>query len=147
MTDEAYQQDGWHIRNLELDGTPVDATPADLSDWDNIQYFSPVPLNFGFALVGINGSVDMYGDVISGDSVHVIRPTLGAGNTYDASGDLSALSGYDSVVAVVWGVPASEDSTLYQPYSLLVNGTERADSVLVTEEPSGGNGNGNGKNK
>jgi len=30
-------------------------------------------------------------------------------------------------VAVVWGIPGDESSTLYQPYSLLVNGGERAD--------------------
>jgi hypothetical protein len=33
------------------------------------------------------------------------------------------------VWAVVWGVPASEESTLYQPYSLLVNGAEKADGA------------------
>jgi hypothetical protein len=35
--------------------------------------------------------------------------------------------GYSRVVAIVSGIPDSEDSTLYQPYSLLVNGGERAD--------------------
>lgn len=127
MSDAAVNFDGWHVKNIQLDGADV-GTPGSTAGWDNIQYYNPLPLNFGFALVGINGSVDEYGDVTSGTSVQVIRPALGAGNTYDATGgDLSALSGYNGVVAVVWGIPDDETTTLYQPYSLLVNGVERAD--------------------
>jgi hypothetical protein len=126
MTDPGVQFDGWHVKNIQLNGVDL-GTPGDLTGWDNQKFFNPVPLTFDFALVGINGTVDTYGDVTAGTSVQVIRPTLGAGNTYDASSDLSALSGYDTVVAIVSGIPASEDSTLYQPYSLLVNGVERAD--------------------
>jgi hypothetical protein len=93
-------------------------------------YFSPVALDFGFAVVGINGTVDTYGDVTAGSAVHVFRPTLNVANEYALSPtDLAALGGYAKVVALVWGVPASEDSTLYQPYSLLVNGVQRADGA------------------
>ncbi|MEO6058599.1 MAG: hypothetical protein ABIQ05_01325, partial [Candidatus Limnocylindria bacterium] len=122
MVDELYEQDGWHIKNLVLDGVAVDASPADLSDWNNVRYYSPLDLDFGFALVGINGTVDGYGDVTAGTSVKVFRPTLGAGSDYTLSGaDLVALSTYAKVVAVVWGIPATEDVDTYQPYSLLVD--------------------------
>jgi hypothetical protein len=127
MTDPAVEFDGWHVKNIQLDGVDL-GTPGDLTGWDNQKFFSPVALDFGFALVGISGTVDTYGDVTAGTSVQVIRTTLGTGSTYTAtSSDLSALSGYDKVVAIVSGIPASEDSTLYQPYSLLVNGVQSAD--------------------
>ena len=129
LTDPAVQEDGWHVKNIQLNGS----TPAGwetLANWDNEQFFSPLDLDFGFALVGINGTVDGYGDVTAGTSVKVFRPTLGAGNDYTLSGaDLTELSGYARVVAVVWGIPASEGSSLYQPYSLMVNGTEKADGA------------------
>lgn len=32
MTDGAAQFDGWHVRNVAIDGTAVDASPEDLSD-------------------------------------------------------------------------------------------------------------------
>jgi len=134
MTDPAVEFDGWHVKNIQLDGVDL-GTPGDLTGWDNLQFFSPVPLDFGFTLVGINGAVDMYGDVTAGTSVQVLRPTLSAANDYTlTAGDLTALASYDKVVAIVSGIPASEDSTLYQPYSLLVNGAERADSVLAVEQ-------------
>jgi len=126
MSDWASNFDGWHIKNVQLDGADV-GIAGDLTNWENIQFFNPLPLDFGFALVGINGTVDAYGDVTAGTFVDVIRPTLVAGNTYDASGDLASLISYNSVVAVVWGIPDDETSTQYQPYSLLVNGVERAD--------------------
>jgi hypothetical protein len=127
MTDPAVEFDGWHVKNIQLNGVNV-GTPGDLTGWDNQRFFSPVSLDFGFALVGINGTVDAFGDVTAGTSVKVFRPTLDANNEYTLnSGDLSALSGYARVIAVVWGIPALEDSTLYQPYSLMVNGVERAD--------------------
>lgn len=127
MTDEAAQFDGWHVKNIQLNGVNL-GTPGDLTGWDNQQFFDPLPLDFGFSIVGINGTVDAFGDVTAGSDVVVIRPTLGSGNDYSlTSGDLNALSGSSRVIAVIWGVPDSELSTLYQPYSLLVNGAERAD--------------------
>lgn len=129
MTDPSVQFDGWHVKNIQLNGANV-GTPGSLTSWDNQSFFTPVALDFGFALVGTNGTVDAYGDVTAGTSVKVFRPTLGAGNDYTLSaGDLAALAGYARVVAVVWGIPANEDSTLYQPYSLMVNGTEKADGA------------------
>jgi hypothetical protein len=127
MTDPSVDFDGWHVKNIKLGTNDVD-TPGNLTGWDNIQFFSPVDLAFDFALVGINGTVDEFGDVTAGASVQVLQLTLGAGNEYTLSpGDLAALESYGKVVAIVSGIPASEDSTLYQPYSLLVNGVERAD--------------------
>jgi Immune inhibitor A peptidase M6 len=127
MTDPAVQLDGWHVRNLMLDGAAVDATPLDLSDWDNQDFFDPQELSFYLTLVGINGIVDGFGDVTAGTSVVVLRPTLGAGNDYTVTaGDLTALAGTE-VWAIVSGIPDSEESTLYQPYSLLVNGVDMAD--------------------
>jgi len=129
MSDWATNADGWHVKDIKLDGVDV-GTPGSITGWDNIQHLNPATLTFGFALVGITGGVvDAYGDVTAGSAIKVVRPTLGAGNTYDASGDLAGLSGYDQVVAIVWGIPADEESTLYQPYSLLVNGAERADGA------------------
>jgi hypothetical protein len=129
MTDPAVQLDGWHVRNLILDGVAVDATPLDLSDWANQQFFNPAELSFYLTLVGINGTVDAYGDVTAGSSVVVLRPTLGVGtNDYTlTAGDLLALAGSAQVWAIVSGIPDAEESTLYQPYSLLVNGVEMAD--------------------
>jgi hypothetical protein len=130
MTDPAAQFDGWHVKNIKL-GTADVGTPGDLSDWDNERFFSPLTLDFGFALVGINGTVDAYGDIVaSGANVRVFRPTLSADNDYTLNGtDLADLSGYAHVWAVVSGIPAAEESTLYQPYSLLVNGAEKADGA------------------
>jgi hypothetical protein len=129
MSDWATNFDGWHIKNVQLDGVSV-GTAGSLTGWDNLNFFSPLDLDFGFALVGINGTVDAYGDVTAGTSVHVLRPTLDGGESYTLTGDdLDDLSGFDRVVAVIWGIPASEDSTLYQPYSLMVNGAERADGA------------------
>ena len=127
ITDQASQFDGWHVKNIQLNGTNV-GTPGDLTGWDNQNFYSPAPLSFDLALVGINGTVDIYGDVTAGASVQVLRPTLGAGSEYTLSADdLAALASYDKIVAIVSGIPTSEDSTLYSPYSLLVNGAERAD--------------------
>jgi hypothetical protein len=113
-----------------LDGVAVDATPLDLSDWDNQDFFDPQELSFYLTLVGINGTVDGFGDVTAGTDVVVLRPTLGAGNDYSLTvGDLAALAGSAQVWAIVSGIPDAEESTLYQPYSLMVNGTERADGA------------------
>jgi hypothetical protein len=129
MTDPAVTFDGWHVKNIQMNGS----TPAGwgtLANWDNERFFSPLTLDFGFALVGINGSVDGYGDVSAGTSVKVFRPTLSADNDYALSpAEVTDLSGYAHVWAVVWGVPGNEDSTLYQPYSLMVNGAEKADGA------------------
>ncbi len=129
MTDPAVQLDGWHVRNLMLDGLAVDASPLDLSDWNNQDFFDPQELSFYLTLVGINGTVDGFGDVEGPPgSVHVLRPTLGAENDYTlTAGDLAALAGFAQVWAIVSGIPDAEESTLYQPYSLLVNGLEKAD--------------------
>jgi hypothetical protein len=79
MSDPSVQFDGWHVKNIQLNGTNV-GMPGDLTGWDNEKFFNPVALSFGFALVGINGTVDSFGDVTAGTSVQVFRPTLGAGN-------------------------------------------------------------------
>jgi hypothetical protein len=129
MSDPSVQFDGWHVKNIQLNG----ATPAGwgtLANWTNERFFSPVDLTFGFALVGITGTVDGFGDVTAGTSVKVVRPTLGAGNAYSLTpADFTALSGSNHVWALVWGIPSSEDSSLYQPYSLMVNGAERHDGL------------------
>jgi hypothetical protein len=100
------QFDGWHVKNIQLNGVNVSA-PADLTGWDNERFFSPLTLDFGFALVGINGTAGAYGDILtSGADVKVFRPELSADNDYTLSGaDLSALGGYARVVAVVWASP------------------------------------------
>jgi hypothetical protein len=129
LTDPAVQEDGWHVKNIQMNSV----TPAGwgtLANWDNEDFFSPLTLDFGFALVGINGTVDGFGDVSAGASVKVFRPTLSAGNDFTLSPtEVSDLSTYAHVWAVVWGVPAEENATLYQPYSLLVNGAEKADGA------------------
>jgi hypothetical protein len=131
MTDWATNADGWFVKNIKLDGVDV-GTPGSLAGWDNLHHLDPLELAFGFALVGLDGSadVDAFGDFDEAGTygVHVIRPTVGAGNTYEASaGDLAALSGFDTVVALVWGIPGDETSDEYQPYSLMVDGVEMAD--------------------
>ncbi|MCI0584239.1 MAG: immune inhibitor A [Chloroflexi bacterium] len=129
MTDPAVQLDGWHVKNVQLNGADL-GTAGSLTGWDNQGFFSPLDLGFAFAVVGINGTVDIYGDVTAGSGVTVLRPTLDAGNAYTLSaGDLAALAGYDRVIAIVTGIPDSEDTTIYGPYSLLVNGAERADGA------------------
>ena len=129
MTDAAAEFDGWHVKDITLDGVAV-GTGGSIAGWDNEKFFAPLPLSFAFTLVGINGTVNGFGDVTAGTSVKVFRPTLSAGNDYTLSlADRTALAGYADVVAIVSGIPASESSTLYQPYSLMVNGTERADGA------------------
>jgi hypothetical protein len=129
MSDWATNYDGWHIKNIKLDGADV-GTPGDLSDWDNLYYFSPLALDFGFTVVGLNGTVGTYGAVTGPASITVITTTPNADNEYTlTAGELAALSGFDKVVAIVWGIPGDEESTLYQQYSLLVNGIEKADGA------------------
>jgi hypothetical protein len=128
MTDPAVNFDGWHVRNIQLDGSDV-GTPGDLTGWDNIGFFTPVDLDYGFVVVGLNGTVGSHGDFIGpAGGVLVLRPTLGAGDDYAlSSADLTALSTYGRVVAIVSGFPVDETTVQYQPYSLMVNGTEMAD--------------------
>lgn len=134
MTDGAAQFDGWHVRNVAIDGTPVDATPADLSDWTNQQAFQPVPLGFILQLVGYTGTVDQYGDITSGGEVVVVRPTLNENFEVTLSAaDLAALAGSTNVVAIVSGTADGDDGP-YAPYSLLVNGVESADGAAVADE-------------
>jgi hypothetical protein len=127
MTDPAVNFDGWHVRNIELDGVDL-GTPGSLAGWDNIGFLTPINLDYGFVVVGLNGTVDAFGDVGPSTSVLVLRPTLGSGDEYTLSaGDLAALAGYGRVVAIVSGFPADETSLQYQPYSLMVNGVDMAD--------------------
>jgi hypothetical protein len=127
MTDELAHFDGWHVKDIKLNGSDV-GTPGSLAGWDNQRFFNPTELTFGLAFVGINGSVDTYGDITAADSVTVLKPALDGDQAYTlTSGDLDELSGFDRVVAVVWGIPDEEHSTVYQPYSLMVNGSEMAD--------------------
>jgi hypothetical protein len=129
MTDGAVTFDGWHVKNIQLDSVDV-GTPGDLTGWDNELYFTPASLDYDFTVVGLNGTVGTYGDVSTATGVYVLRTTLGAGHDYALSAsDLSALSTYDRVVAIVSGIPASEGTSIYQPYSLMVNGVERADGA------------------
>jgi hypothetical protein len=129
MTDPSVQLDGWHVKNVQLNGTDL-GTAGSLTGWDNQGLFSPLDLGFAFALVGINGTVDIYGDVSAATAVTVLRPTLNADSEYTLSaGDLAALAGYARVIAIVTGIPDSEDTAIYGPYSLMVNGAERADGA------------------
>ena len=130
MSDAGVNFDGWHVRNVTIDGVAVDDTPADLSDWSNQTFFQPADLDFILQLVGLTGTVDEFGDITSGGDVVVLRPTLDADHAYTLSAsDLAALAGSTQVVAIVSGVLADEGQNVYPPYSLLVNGQERADGA------------------
>jgi hypothetical protein len=124
MTDELAHFDGWHVKNIQLNGANL-GTPGSLAGWDNQAFFNPTELTFGAALVGINGTVDEFGDVTDGDAIRVVRPELGPDNAVDFN--LANLAGFDRVVAVIWGIPDEETTFLYQPYSLRVNGIQMAD--------------------
>jgi len=130
MTDPSVQLDGWHLRNATIDGVAVDGTPGDLSDWTNQQFFRPAALDFILQIVGLTGTADEFGDITSGGEVVVLRPTLDADHAYTLSADdLTALAGSTQVVAIVSGVLEDEGLNVYPPYSLLVNGVERADGA------------------
>jgi Immune inhibitor A-like, MAM domain len=133
MTDPLVEFDGWHVRNVLINGTAVDPTPEDLSDWNNQQFFNPAELAFDVQVVGLNGEVDQdNGRVSDGTEVMVVRLTLDANNEGSVlDDDIQALNGFDQVVVIISGIPQSEASTLYSPYSLLVNGDERADGAGV----------------
>jgi hypothetical protein len=130
MTDGAATFDGWHIRDVAINGTPVDSTPDDISDWDNEQFFQPVGLGFKLAFVGISGDVDEFGHVTDADDVVVVRAELAPGSTYSLTkDDRNALKHSDMVVAIVTGVPEDESVNVYFPYSLTIKGQERADGA------------------
>jgi hypothetical protein len=132
MTDGAVNFDGWHIRNIALNGTPVDPTPADVSDWDNEQFFQPVPLGFSLTLVGIDGKVDQYGHVTKAKSVVVVHTQLRNGSRYTLNeNDRQELRKSDQVYAIVAGIPQDEGVDVYFPYSLIVNGQQRADGAGI----------------
>ena len=82
MSDPLVQFDGWHVRNVTIGGAPVDATPADLSDWDNIAFFNPLDFGWMVQLVGLSGTVNEFGHVITAGNVQVVRPTLGRGESW-----------------------------------------------------------------
>lgn len=132
MTDPAVQFDGWHVKNIQLDGAPPTGWDT-LATWDNRLFFTPVDLTFAFTLVGIDGTVSAWGDVApgGGGAIRVFRPAeLVDGNSYTLTPEeVAAFAGYDRVVAIVSGVPEEEFTFQYQPYSLMVNGTERADGA------------------
>ena len=90
MSDWASNDDGWHVKNIKLDGADV-GTPGSVAGWNNIGYYQPLSLDFGLALVGINGAVDSYGDVTAGSAVHVFVATLDGNNEWSST-DLSAIS-------------------------------------------------------
>jgi hypothetical protein len=130
MTDPLAHFDGWHIRNVAIDGVPVDSTPGDLSDWDNEAFFTPEELSFMLTFVGLVGDVDEFGHVTDADEVVVRRAQLTAGSTYETTkADKEALKHTDEVIAIVSGVPGEEGRTTYMPYSLTVKGQERADGA------------------
>jgi hypothetical protein len=129
MTDPAVEFDGWHVKNIQLDGVDL-GTPGDLTGWDNQLFFTPVELTFAFALVGINGTVDAWGDVSAGAGpILVFRPTLIDGAYTLTDEEVSAFGAYGRVVAIVSGIPDAESTFLYQPYSLMVDGVEKADGA------------------
>jgi hypothetical protein len=130
MTDPLANFDGWHIRNVAIDGIPVDDSPNDLSDWDNEQFFTPEQLGFKLTFVGLGGNVDEFGHVRNTGNVVVVRAELTAGSTYElTNADRNALKDSGEVIAIVTGVPEEESRTTYMPYSLTVKGQERADGA------------------
>jgi hypothetical protein len=127
MTDDLANFDGWHVKNVQVNDVDL-GTPGSLAGWDNELFFLPVNLDFMLTIVGLNGTVDGFGDVGPSTGVQVLRPTLGASDEYTlTAGDFAALAGYAKVVAIVSGIPSAETISQYQPYSLLVNGVEKAD--------------------
>jgi hypothetical protein len=130
MTDPGAEFDGWHVKDIQLDGVDV-GTPGSLAGWDNQLFFLPVELTFAFALVGVNGTVDAWGDVApaAGGTILVFRPTLVNGAYTLTPEQVLAFAGYGRVVAIVSGIPDSESTSQYQPYTLLVDGAEKADGA------------------
>jgi hypothetical protein len=132
MSDWATEQTGWFVKDVAVDGVPV-GTPGDLTDWNNQKFYDPAVLHFTLRLVGLSGDVDAYGHVTNATAVVVVDSPLDGSNAGSAtSAQLDALSGADEVIAIVSGMPEVEDNGIYGPYSLLVNGAERADGAGVT---------------
>lgn len=127
MSDPAVEMAGWFVRNVQVDGSPV-GTPGSLAGWSNQKAYVPVPLDFELRLVGLSGSVNEFGHVSGATAVVLMEIALDGANAGAATAEqLAALAGADEVVAIVSHIPVSEDSTIYGPYSLTVNGVERAD--------------------
>jgi hypothetical protein len=125
ISDPATEQSGWFVKDVAVDGNPVD---PNLANWDNQRHLKPAALNFVLQFVGLDGSVSAFGDVTAASKVKVVRATLGAGNTYDLTP--GSFTGFPKVIAIVTGVPEEEDSGIYSPYSLTEAGTECADSAV-----------------
>jgi hypothetical protein len=132
MSDPAVELTGWFVRNVQVDGDEV-GTAGSLAGWNNQQFYSPADLGFELRLVGLSGAVDGFGHVTGATDVVVVDIPLDALNDGSATAEqLAQLDGADQVIAIVTGIPESEDSTIYGPYSLLVNGGEMADGNGVT---------------
>lgn len=131
MSDPAVEMAGWFVRNVQVDGSPV-GTPGSLAGWNNQQAYMPLALDFELRLVGLSGTVDTYGHVSDATSVVVVEIALDGANAGAATAEqLAALAGSDEVVALVSSIPVNEESSIYAPYSLTANGTERADGAGV----------------
>ena len=127
ISDPSVEQTGWFIKDITLDGAPV-GTPGSLDGWTNQKFFDPAVLDFEVQFIGLNGTVSTYGDVTSATDVTVVRPALDANNDVTLTAEqLAQLAASAQVVAIISGIPEAEENGLYQPYSLLVNGAERAD--------------------
>jgi hypothetical protein len=60
--------------------------------------------------------------------VYVVHARLGPGNRYTfTEHDKDVLKHSDQIYAIVTGIPSDEGVDVYFPYSLKVNGKERAD--------------------
>jgi hypothetical protein len=128
MSDAFVEFDGWFVNDVRIDGALVDDDPEELSDWTNIQFFNPLDFGWFIQLVGLTGTVDAYGDIVTGGNVVIVRPTLGAGNTWVSSTELAALAGSTQVVAIITALsPENDQTSTYPSYSLMVNGAEMAD--------------------
>jgi hypothetical protein len=133
MSDPAVEMAGWFVRNVEVDGASV-GIPDSLAGWSNQQAYVPVPLDFELRLVGLSGGVNEFGHVTGATSVVLVEIALDAMNAGGATPEqLATLVDSDEVVAIVSGIPASEESTIYGPYSLMANGAERADGNGVSD--------------
>jgi hypothetical protein len=127
MSDTGVEFDGWFVRNASIGGVPVDASPNDLSDWNNIQFYNPLDFGWIVQLVGLSGTVDAFGDITSAGAVKIVRPTLGAGHTWTTA-DFSALSGSTQVVAIITALnPENDQANVYPAYSLTLDGVQKAD--------------------
>ncbi len=123
VSDPSVQQAGWFVKNIQVDGTPVE---PNLANWDNQKFYDPAQLDFQLQFVGLNGTVSTFGDVTSATGVKVIRAAMGPGHTYNLPA--GSFAGYAKVIAIVTGVPEEEDSGIYSPYVLTEGGVHCEDS-------------------